>query len=142
MTVILGLNAYHGDAAAALVVDGRLVAAAEEERFTRIHHVAGFPHEAAAWCLADAGLSLDDVDNVALSHDPHANIGHELIRTVRHGASARYRVSSVEAVPKAALATAGEALDQTGAHRLVLITCAYERGDVSLNNFVVVARRQ
>jgi len=90
MTVILGLNAYHGAAAAALVVDGQLVAAAEEERFTRIHHVAGFPREAAAWCLADAGLTVADVAHVAVSHDPSANIGHELIRNVRHGASARY----------------------------------------------------
>ncbi len=56
MTAILGLNAYHGDAAAALVVDGELVAAAEEERFNRVKHCAGFPALAAAWCLADAGL--------------------------------------------------------------------------------------
>ena len=56
VTAILGLNAYHGDAAAALVVDGELVAAAEEERFNRVKHVAGFPSLAAAWCLAEAGL--------------------------------------------------------------------------------------
>ena len=56
MTAILGLNAFHGDAAAALVVDGQLVAAAEEERFNRVKHCAGFPGLAAAWCLADAGL--------------------------------------------------------------------------------------
>ena len=48
MTAILGLNAYHGDAAAALVVDGELVAAAEEERFNRVKHCAGFPALAAA----------------------------------------------------------------------------------------------
>ena len=56
MTAILGLNAFHGDAAAALVVDGELVAAAEEERFSRVKHVAGFPALAAAWCLEEAGL--------------------------------------------------------------------------------------
>ena len=55
MTAILGLNAYHGDAAAALVVDGALVCAAEEERFNRVKHCAGFPALAAAWCLADGG---------------------------------------------------------------------------------------
>ena len=60
MASILGLNVYHGDAAAALVVDGELVAAAEEERFNRVKHSAGFPTQAAAWCLAEAGLSAAD----------------------------------------------------------------------------------
>src|SRR6185503_8800327 len=50
VTAILGLNAFHGDAAAALVIDGELVAAAEEERFSRVKHAAGFPSLAAAWC--------------------------------------------------------------------------------------------
>src|SRR5947208_6118047 len=90
MTAILGLNAYHGDAAAALVVDGELVAAAEEERFNRVKHCAGFPALASAWCLADAGLRPDDLDHVAVSRDPRANIGQKLLRTIRHGASARY----------------------------------------------------
>jgi len=90
MTTILGLNAYHGDAAAALVVDGVLVAAAEEERFTRVKHVAGFPTQAAEWCLAQAGLRPDELDHIAVSRDPRANTGPELLRTVRHGASARY----------------------------------------------------
>src|SRR6059058_4816000 len=57
VTAILGLNAYHGDASAALVLDGELVAAAEEERFTRLKHVAGFPAHAAAWCLGEGGLT-------------------------------------------------------------------------------------
>jgi carbamoyltransferase len=90
VTAILGLNAYHGDAAAALVVDGELVAAAEEERFNRVKHCAGFPALAAAWCLADAGLTASDVDHVAVSRDPRANLGRKLMRTIRHGTSARY----------------------------------------------------
>src|SRR5438552_8523526 len=90
MTAILGLNAYHGDAAAALVLDGRLVAAAEEERFNRVKHCAGFPSASARWCLEDAGLRLDDLDHVAVSRDPRANLGRKLLRTIRHGASARY----------------------------------------------------
>ena len=90
MTVILGLNAYHGDAAAALVVDGDLVAAAEEERFNRVKHVAGFPALAARWCLERTGLDAAELDHVAVSRDPRANIGQKLLRTVRHGASARY----------------------------------------------------
>jgi len=85
MTAILGLNAYHGDAAAALVVDGDLVAAAEEERFNRVKHSAGFPVQAAAWCLADAGLTAADLDHVAVSRDPWANLVPKLVRTARHG---------------------------------------------------------
>jgi carbamoyltransferase len=90
VTAILGLNAYHGDAAAALVVDGELVHAAEEERFNRVKHCAGFPALAARWCLEDAGLKPEDLDHVAVSRDPRANLGRKLMRTIRHGASARY----------------------------------------------------
>jgi carbamoyltransferase len=90
MTAILGLNAYHGDAAAALVVDGELVAAAEEERFSRVKHVAGFPAESAAWCLAHAGLSPGDLDHVAVSRDPRANLGAKLRRTITRGVRPSY----------------------------------------------------
>lgn len=90
MTVILGLNAYHGDAAAALVVDGELVAAAEEERFNRVKHCAGFPALAARWCVQDAGVNPADLDHVAVSRDPRANLGQKLLRTIRHGASTRF----------------------------------------------------
>src|SRR5881397_3831160 len=93
---ILGLNAYHGDAAAALVVDGELVAAAEEERFNRIKHCAGFPELAARWCLADAGLEPQDLDHVAVSRDPRANLGHKLLRTIRHGVSPGYLRARLE----------------------------------------------
>ncbi len=72
MTVILGVNAYHGDAAAALVVDGALVAAAEEERFVRVKHVAGFPHRAIAYCLKEAGITPEEITHIALSRNPRA----------------------------------------------------------------------
>jgi carbamoyltransferase len=112
VTAILGLNAYHGDAAAALVVDGELVAAAEEERFTRVKHVAGFPAQAARWCLEDAGLDLGELDHVAVSRDPGANVGQKLLRTIRHGASARYLKASLEhaAQPRDAGAALADAL--------------------------------
>ena len=54
--IILGLNAFHGDASACLVINGQLVAAAEEERFRRIKHWAGFPSQAIKYCLAEAGV--------------------------------------------------------------------------------------
>ena len=90
MTAILGLNAYHGDAAAALLVDGELVAAAEEERFNRIKHCAGFPSLAAAWCLAEAGLKPADLDHVAIGRDPRANFGAKVRRTLRHRPGAKF----------------------------------------------------
>lgn len=71
---ILGINAFHGDASAALVVDGQLVAAVEEERFNRIKHWAGFPAQSIRWCLERAGLTAADVDHVAISFDPRANL--------------------------------------------------------------------
>jgi carbamoyltransferase len=96
VTAILGLNAFHGDAAAALLVDGELLAAAEEERFNRVKHCAGFPELAAAWCLADAGLKPEELDHVAVSRDPKANLGQKVMRTIRHGASARYLKARLE----------------------------------------------
>ena len=71
--VILGINAYHGDSSACLIRDGRLVAAAEEERFRRIKHWAGFPSQAIGYCLAQAGIDLAAVEHVAVNSDPHAN---------------------------------------------------------------------
>jgi carbamoyltransferase len=71
---ILGLNAYHGDVSAALVCDGRLVAAIEEERYSRIKHVAGFPHQAIAGCLEIGGIAATDVDWFAVSRDPRAHL--------------------------------------------------------------------
>ena len=74
MSSILGLNAYHGDAAAALVIDGQLVAAVEEERFNRIKHWAGFPAESIRYCLEVGGIKPEDLEHVAISFDPRANM--------------------------------------------------------------------
>ena len=67
---ILGISAYYHDAAAALVVDGRVVAAAQEERFTRIKHDARFPRHAAVFCLKHAGLTLSDLERVVFYDKP------------------------------------------------------------------------
>jgi carbamoyltransferase len=90
VAAILGLNAYHGDAAAAVVVDGELICAAEEERFNRVKHCAGFPAQAAAWCLAEAGLSAGDLDHVAIGRDPRANLGAKVMRTLLKGTNPSY----------------------------------------------------
>ncbi len=71
--IILGLNAYHGDSAACIIVDGKLVAAAEEERFVRIKHWAGLPIESVRYCLESGGFSLEDVDHIAINRNPRAN---------------------------------------------------------------------
>jgi carbamoyltransferase len=75
---VLGINAFHGDSAAALICDGELVAAAEEERFRRIKHWAGFPTEAIRYCLREAGCSVEAVAHVALNQDSRANLGRKL----------------------------------------------------------------
>ncbi len=67
---ILGLSAYYHDSAAVLVEDGRIVAAAQEERFTRRKHDADFPRHAVAFCLERAGCSLADVELVAFYEKP------------------------------------------------------------------------
>src|SRR5689334_15967792 len=70
--IILGINAHHADASACIVVDGKLVAAVEEERFRRIKHWAGFPSAAIDYCLREAGVALNDVDHIAVNRDPNA----------------------------------------------------------------------
>jgi carbamoyltransferase len=71
--IILGLNAYHGDSSACIVVDGKLIAAVEEERFTRIKHWAGLPVQSIQYCLQEAGVTLQDVDHIAINRNPKAN---------------------------------------------------------------------
>ena len=73
-TYVLGINAYHGDVSAALLRDGQLVAAVEEERFRRIKHWAGFPTLAIRSVLDMAGIRGQDVRHVAVSRDPKANL--------------------------------------------------------------------
>jgi len=76
--IVLGINAYHGDSSACILLDGRLVAAAEEERFRRIKHWAGFPSEAIRYCLAAAGVGPGGVDCVAVNRDPSANLWRKI----------------------------------------------------------------
>jgi carbamoyltransferase len=73
MTVILGINAYHGDSSACLLRDGELIAAVEEERFRRIKHWAGLPTEAIQYCLCEGGVKLGDVDHLAINRNPRVN---------------------------------------------------------------------
>src|SRR5687767_16030356 len=81
--VILGINAFHGDASAAIVVDGQLIAAAEEERFNRIKHSAGFPSRAIAYCLEAAGVKPSEIDHLAVARDPKARFAKKLFYAAR-----------------------------------------------------------
>jgi carbamoyltransferase len=82
--IILGLNAFHADSSAALVRDGILVAAAEEERFRRVKHWAGFPSQSVAYCLQEAGLQLGDVQHVAINQDSRANLVRKIRYVITH----------------------------------------------------------
>jgi carbamoyltransferase len=110
MKAVLGISAYHGDAAAALVVDGCLVAAIAEERLTRVKHWAGFPSEAIRTCLRMAGTEPAELAAVAIARDPRAHFW----KKVRYAALRRPglgllrdRVANKSRVQDAALAAAG-----------------------------------
>jgi carbamoyltransferase len=86
---ILGINAYHGDASAALVINGQLVAAVEEERFNRVKHWAGFPAESIRYVLDEGRITVGDLDHVAVSFDPAANLGRKALFTLLNRPSLR-----------------------------------------------------
>ena len=70
----LGLNAYHGDASACIFKDTIILAAAEEERFTRIKHAAGFPINSIKFCLNKAQISIDQIDHITINRNPKQKI--------------------------------------------------------------------
>lgn len=81
---ILGINAYHGDSSACIYQDGHLIAAAEEERFRRIKHWAGFPSLAIEFCLKESGITIQDVDYIAISRDPKANFQKKVFTAIKN----------------------------------------------------------
>ena len=88
---ILGINAYHGNASAAIVCDGKLVAAVEEERFNRVKYAAGFPAQAIHYCLKAAGLTLNEIDHVAVPRNPYARLATKIFYALRMPSFARER---------------------------------------------------
>jgi carbamoyltransferase len=139
-TVILGLNAYHGDASAALLVDGELRCAIEEERLSRHKHAAGFPQLAAAACLELAGIRPEELTHIAVSRDPRVHLAHKaahvleraahggvrsLAQTLRarlenqaqvRGGSIRRDLSRALGVPESALTASLHAVEHHRAH--------------------------
>ena len=96
--LILGINAYHADAAACIVRDGKLLAAAEEERFRRIKHWAGFPSQAIGYCLNEAKIDLGDVTRVAVNRSSRANFFRASSVTLCSSARAHACCSSAYAI--------------------------------------------
>lgn len=82
--IILGINAYHADSSAAIFKDGIMIAATEEERFRRIKHWAGFPSMAIEFCLKEAGVSLNEVDYIAIGRDPKAKFFKKIVFFAQH----------------------------------------------------------
>ena len=113
--IILGINAYHGDASAAIIRDGTLVAAVEEERFNRIKHCAGFPIESIRYCLEAAGVRIQDVDHVGISRDPSAHLHKKILfaatRAVKSVSGIAGRDRGIFAAVSERLANAGRVRD-------------------------------
>src|SRR3977135_1592628 len=109
---ILGINAYHGDAAAALIKDGRIVAAVEEERFNRVKHCAGFPARSIQYCLGGAHIDLSPVPSMGISRDPSAHLHKKVLaaatRAVRQTVGGRRQTTSGGRLEAGALALAEE----------------------------------
>ena len=84
MNYILGINSFHADSAATLIKDGTVIAAAEEERFNRMKHWAGFPYKSIEWCLKEAGISLKQIKHLAINCDPKANLKRKIITTLKN----------------------------------------------------------
>lgn len=89
MTIVVGINAFHGDSSACIFRDGALIAAVEEERFRRVKHWAGFPAQSIAYCLEAAGATLSDVAHLAINQDPSAHLLRKIAYTLRHRPSLR-----------------------------------------------------
>jgi carbamoyltransferase len=101
MSIIVGINAYHGDSSACLVRDGRLIAAAEEERFRRIKHWAGFPSEAIRYCLHEAGVKPEAVEHLAINRNPRVNNFRRLGYILKRRPDLRLVLSRLRNISKA-----------------------------------------
>lgn len=82
--IIIGINAYHADSSAAVFVDGKMIAAIEEERFTRTKHWAGFPQKAIEFCLREAGVSYEQVDYFAIGRDPKTKLFKKFVYLLKN----------------------------------------------------------
>ncbi len=100
--IILGINAYHADSSAAIFVNGEMIAAIEEERFRRVKHWAGFPSLAVEFCLKEAGVTLAEVDHIAIGRDPWAKFGKKILYLMKNPGggfeAVRQRISNAKKI--------------------------------------------
>ncbi len=82
--IVLGLNTHHADSSAAIFVNGKLIAATEEERFTRIKHWAGFPEQAIRFCLEEANVTLEEVDHITIGRDTSAKMDRKMLYVLKN----------------------------------------------------------
>lgn len=113
---ILGLNAFHGDSAACLFVDGKLAAAAEEERFRRIKHWAGLPTMAIDYCLREARMGWRDIEHIAINRQPGANNRRRLKFVLTHRPSAALMWQKIRNIRSAA--SVKERLEKAYGHEI------------------------
>lgn len=92
--IIIGINAYHADSSAAVFVDGKMIAAIEEERFTRTKHWAGFPQRAIEFCLREAGVGYEQVDYFAIGRDPKAKLFRKAVYLLKNISGSTQTVKS------------------------------------------------
>ena len=81
---IIGINAFHADASAAIFVDGKMIAAIEEERFRRVKHWAGFPELAIHFCLKEAGIGIEEVDYFAIGRNTNVKLFKKLLYVAKN----------------------------------------------------------
>lgn len=118
--IILGINAYHADSSAAIFVNGQMVAAIEEERFRRVKHWAGFPTQAIRFCLQEAGITINEVEYIAIGRDPWAKLHKKLLFLLQHPAGGMRVVRERFANSRKVASLEDELMQLGGADKAVL----------------------
>lgn len=83
MSIIIGINSFHGDSSACILKDGKLIAAVEEERFRRIKHWSGFPDLSIKYCLSVAKCNINQVNHIAINHNPKSNLLKKFLHVIK-----------------------------------------------------------
>ena len=96
--VILGVNSNHADSSACIIVNGKIVAAAEEERFNRIKHWAGFPENSISYCLRDSGIKFEDIEEVAINTNPISNFGPKTFYFLKNYITGKKKIRNIKKI--------------------------------------------
>ena len=88
--IILGLNVFHADTSACLIKDGQLIAAVEEERFTRIKHFTGFPKNSIDFCLKEGSVKIEEVDHICVNYNTGYNLKEKIFFSLKNFYSSNF----------------------------------------------------